>query len=270
MQTVGSREYKLMLRASKLKGDEAKLLDAAGALWADLAAIIVPRVLSVSGTADIEHKRREVRFLDTADKWLRTNDYVVRERVDLDVNERVVTLKFRHPDRYISQGRDMAPTEGFEPDMKFEEDIKPEFLKLYSFSSNTLVPHETKLATLADVAAIYPGLPKAVDVFPEAEPLEVVGGFTAYERVVKGTSFQIRKNPATLAECSLTLWYAGEVDDTPVVAELSFKYEDPEEGYTAKMSKRAYDAYMAIQAQLGAWLNPKSMTKTAYVYSLDG
>jgi hypothetical protein len=267
MQIVGSREYKLMLRASKFKGDEAKMLESAGALWGELAAIIVPHALSVSGTSDIEHKRREVRFLDTADKWLRSNDYVVRERVDIEAGQRVVTLKFRHPDRYISQGRDMAPSKEFESDMKFEEDIKPEFLKLYSFSSNTLVPQDLKLATLGEVAAIYPGLPKAVDSFPETEKLKPVGGFTAYERVVKGTSFQIRKNPETLAECCLTLWYGGKTDDDPLVAEFSFKYEDPEEGYTAKMARRAYDVFMAIQSQLDGWIDPKSMTKTAYVYA---
>jgi hypothetical protein len=269
MQIVGSREYKLMLRASKFKGDEEKLLEVASGLWADLAAILVPHALSVSGTTHIEHTRREVRFLDTAGKWLRSNDYVVRERVGIDETERVVTLKFRHPDRYISQGRDMNPADGFKPDLKFEEDIKPEFLKLYSFSSNTVVPGETRLATLADVAAIYPYLPKAVDAFPETEKLDVVGGFTAYELVIKGTSFQIRKNPETLAECSLTIWYSEKTDTNPVVAEFSFKYEDSEEGYSAKMSKRAYDAFMALQSQLGDWLNPKSMTKTAYVYALD-
>jgi len=266
MQIVGSREYKIILRASKFRGDEPKLRETAGALWGDLVSIIVPHAVSVSGTEDVEHKRRQVRFLDTQDNWLRSHDYVVRERVDLELNERQVTLKFRHPDRYISQGRDMLPAEGFKPDLKFEEDIKPEFLKLYSFSSNTIVPPDTKLATLADVKAIYPGLPQAVDEFPEAAKLHVVGGFTAYERVVKGTSFKIRKDPEVLAVCCLTLWYAGKTDDKPLIVEFSFKYEDPEEGYTAKMAHRAYDAYMAIQSGLGDWVDAKSTTKTAYVY----
>jgi hypothetical protein len=268
MEAVGSREYKLMLQASEFEGDDEKLLASARALWGDLAATILPHVLSVRGGTEVEHKRRQVRFLDTAQKWLRSNNYVVRERLDLEDHERTVTLKFRHPDRYISQGREMAPADGFEKDMKFEEDIKPEFLKLYSFSSSAIIPEGTKLATLADVAAIFPGLPRAVDAFPEGEKLEVVGGFTAHERVVKGASFQIRKNPETFAECSLTLWYPGKADDKPIIAEFSFKYEDPGEGYTAKLSQRAYDAFMAIQSQPGDWVDAKSMTKTAYVYAL--
>jgi hypothetical protein len=178
MRVVGSREYKLMLQASKFNGDEEKLLASAGALWGDLAAIIVPHVLSVSGGAEIEHKRRQVRFLDSAQKWLRSNDYVVRERLGLEDNEREVTLKFRHPDRHISQYGEMDPTEGFEKDLEFEEDIRPELLKLYSFSSSAIVPEDTKLATLADIPAVFPGLPKAIDESPEAEKLKVVGGFT--------------------------------------------------------------------------------------------
>ena len=269
MRTVGSREYKMMLRPSKFKGDEAKLLEAAATMWGDVARIGVGHALSVTGIADVAHKRRRIRFFDTEDRWLRSNDYALRERVDLEKNERQLTLKFRHPDRYISQDRDMAPAAGFKTDMKFEEDIKPKFIRVYSFSSNTIVPQDTKLATLADVKAVYPGLAKAVDKFPESEKLRVVGGFTAYERVIKGTGFQIRRDPVVLAECSGTVWYPGETDEAPVVAEFSYKYESEEEFFTAKMARRAYDTYMALQSQLGDWLDIKSSTKTAYVYALE-
>ncbi len=268
MRTVGSREYKMMLNASKFKGDDAELLQTATELWADLAGVMVPYVLSVSGISEVENKRRQVRFLDTKDRWLRSQNYVVRERVDLDKDEREVTLKFRHADRYISADRDMAPGEKFKKDMKFEEDIKPKFESVYSFSSNTIVPAKRTLASLADVKALYPGLPKAFDDFPEAEELQVVGGFTGYERVLKGTRFQIRQNPDAFADCSVTLWYEGETDDKPKLAEFSFKYEDPDENYTGKMARRAYDGYMAMQSGLERWIDAKSRTKTAYVFSL--
>jgi hypothetical protein len=35
------------------------------------------------------------------------------------------------------------------------------------------------------------------------------------------------------------------------------------------MARRAYDAFTAMQGQLGDWLDPESMTKTAYVYARD-
>ncbi len=266
MKSINSREYKLMLRASKFNGDREALRDRAHTLWSELAAIIVPHAIAVSGTEEVEQKRRQVRFLDTREHWLRSHDYVVRERIDLDKAERTVTLKFRHADRYISQDRDMKPAEDFEGDMKFEEDIKPEFQKVYSFSSNTVVPADTSFDKLGDVADIYPGLALAVDEFPQDEELETVRGFTAYELVAKGTSFQIRKDPEVPAECSLTIWYADETDDKPIIAEFSFKYQGDEDSYSAKMAQRAYNAFIAIQNNLGDWLDPKSMTKTAFVY----
>jgi len=267
MQAITSREYKMMLQAAKFVGDEDQLREAASSLWRDLAGSILLSALAVSGTDEVERKRRKVCFLDTADKGLRRRDYVVRERLDLDDEEREVTLKFRHPDRYISQDRDMKPAKDFSEDMKFEEDIKPRFQALYSFSSSVLVKPDTKLETLEDVHSLFPGLAKAVEDVPESAPLAIVGGFTGYERVIKGTTFQIGKDPDVFAECSLTLWYAEERGEEPLVAEFSFKYEDEKEGYTAAMARRAYDAFLALQDKLDEWIDTESKTKTAYVYA---
>jgi len=116
------------------------------------------------------------------------------------------------------------------------------------------------------VADLYPGLPAAVDEFPGDDELELVRSFTAFELVAKGTSFQIRKDPEVLAECSLTIWYTDEHGEKPVVAEFSFKYEGDEDSYSAKMAQRAYNAFITIQDQLDEWLDPRPTTKTAFVY----
>lgn len=257
----------MMLKASAFNGDEDGLRAILAALWADLAKIIVPHAVAISGVDDVKHRRRKVRFLDSADHWLREQDYVLRERIDLDKDERKITLKFRHPDRYISQDRDMQPAGSLDADLKFEEDIKPPFQKLFSYSSNVVVDDDKPLSEFKDIAALYPGLPDEVEDFPAATELQTVGdGFIAWELVVKGTSFQIRKDPEVQAECSVTLWYADETGSKPIVAEFSFKYESDEEDISGKMSRRAYAAYLALQDQLGDWLDPKSNTKTAYVY----
>jgi hypothetical protein len=267
LQEITSREYKMMLQAAKFVGDDGQLSKTAGSLWRDLASIILPSVLAISGTDDVDRKRRKVCFLDTADRQLRGRDYVVRERVDLDDGEREVTLKFRHPDRYISQDRDMEPAKDFSEDMKFEEDIKPRFQAVYSFSSSVLLKPDNKLETLEDVHGLFPGLAKAVEDIPESAPLAIVGDFVGYERVIKGTTFQIGEDPDVFAECSLTLWYAEEEGEEPLVAEFSFKYDDKKEDYTAAQARRAYDAFLAIQDKLGDWIDSESMTKTAYVYA---
>ena len=289
MEPITSREYKLMLQASKFDGDDAKMLESAGQLWEDLAGIIVLNsvgvngtddlavavngtddlAVAVSGTDDLKHKRRQVTFFDTEDKWLKSHGYTVRERIDLAADECQcqVTLKFRHPDRYVSQDRNMDPADGFNKDIKFEQDIKPPFQTVYSFSSNTIINKDTPLATLEDVDKIYPGLSAAVDEFPKHEKIFRVNDFTAHERVVKGMRFQIRKDPEISAECSVTIWYPSQDDDKPVLAEFSLKYEDQEELFTAKMARRAYEIFLDIQNNLGAWIDPESKTKTTYVYS---
>ena len=267
MAALESREYKMMLKASRFDGDTQELRAQANALWADLTAIIVPHAVAVSGTDDVEHRRRQVRFLDTSEQELRRNDYVLRERIDPDKDQRKITLKFRHPDRYVSQDRDMRPADGLKRDWKFEEDIKPRFDRLFSYSSSVVVEDDLPLKSLGDVAGLYPGLPEEIDGFTASVPLETVGdGFIAWELVVKGTSFQVRKDPEVMAECSLTLWYDEEQAKRPVVAEFSFKYEGDEDKFSGKMSRRAYDAYLAIQDNLKDWVAPDSLTKTAYVY----
>ncbi len=268
MQTVTSREYKLMLRAARFAGDEAALNEAAAAFWRELAGIVLPSAVAVSGIDDITRKRRKVRFFDTADRWLRASDYVVRERVDLENGQRELTLKFRHPDRFISQDRDMKPAEEFSIDMKFEEDIKAEVSVALQLLQHHRARRRRALETVKDVCKLFPGLAAASDAIPKDEALIVVGDFTGYERVVKGTTFQIRKDPQVFAECSLTLWYEQEQGEAPILAEFSFKYEDPKEDYTATMARRAYDAFIAMQDELGDWLDADSMTKTAYVYGL--
>jgi len=125
--------------------------------------------------------------------------------------------------------------------------------------NEVLVPTDTKLASLADVAAVYLGLPKVVDDFPENEKLTTVDSFTAHEQVIKGTRFQIRRNSETFTESALNLCYPGHKDEEPLLAEFTLKYEDAEEGYSVKMSRRAYGGvFAAIQSQPGGWVSAKS------------
>jgi hypothetical protein len=211
---------------------------------------------------------RQVHFLDTADHELREHDYVVRERTDQEDGSREVTLKFRHPDRFISQDRDMKPVDGFENDMRVEEDIKPRFQSLFSFSSSVVVHDDQTITTFGDVTKLFPGLANELEDAQDDLALAMVGDFTAFKRVIKGTSFQIRRDPEVFAECSLTLWYEDETGQHPIVAEFSVKYENAGGEDTAMMARRAYDTFMAIQDDLGDWIDPESTTKTAYVYGL--
>jgi hypothetical protein len=265
-EKVISREYKIMLRADRFNGDEAQAIQIASQFWHQFAEAIKDQALAIEGDLTTVDKRRTIRFYDTQTTHLRQSDYVFRERCNVDTGEREVTLKFRHPDRYIAQDRNMDADRRDSGKSKFEEDIKPPFIKLYSFSTKQPVDDSYRLRSLQDSLKLYPGLAADLDGLREDDHLQVVGDFTAYELVLEGGTFQVRNDPREDAECALVLWYdQGEKDDTPVVAEFSFKYEDPEESFSAKAAHRAYRVFEVLQT-MNDWVDPASKTKTAYVY----
>ena len=107
-QKVVSREYKIMLKKERFFGPDDTLLKQAADFWRAFKTSIEDIVLDTDGNLDKVEKRRVVRFYDCTDRRLRKNNYVFRERIDLVKGKREVTLKYRHPDRYISEARDMS------------------------------------------------------------------------------------------------------------------------------------------------------------------
>ena len=283
-EKVVSREYKIMLLADKFAGDEQHVLRQAGAFWHRLKQIIEDFGIDTNGDLDTIEKRRLIRFYDakapcssgSTDAVFRLRDcngYVFRERIDLADDDREVTLKFRHPDRFISQDRAMDAEEKEDGKVKFEEDIKPgqgnnRFISLYSFSGKQDISDSKKLNKMNDPARLFPDLQEQLDQYDEEEALNRVGDFTAREWVITGATFQIRNKPKRDAECALIVWYDHEDDEEhPVVVEFSFRYQDDEEAYTRKMAQRAYNIFLAMQDRLPDWIDPNPVTKTKYVYN---
>jgi hypothetical protein len=265
---VTSREYKLMLRPAPFRGDEETLIDAARTFWSDYVEMLGDLVLSEEGTLETVKHRRDIRFFDTVDHQLNRSDYAFRERIERGGDHdgrREATLKFRHQDRYIARGRDLDPADDDRAETKFEEDIKPPFLKLFSYSTKQRIDDDVPLATLGDVARLFPGLENDLDGYDDAKPLAVVGGFTAHEVVIGGGELRLGRDPGEEAECALVVWY-GEHAEDPAVAEFSYKYADDHEDYGKKVAARAFDAFAMVQ-RLEDWVDPDSLTKTRFVYS---
>lgn len=264
---VGSREYKVMLQASRFKGDAAAVLQAARSFWRDGVAAFGPAVLAAEGDLAAVEAERLIRFYDTATRRLNRASYILRERVAPDGVDREVTLKFRHPDRYLAADRDMDARKGAKAKTKFEEDIKPPFENLYSFSTTQAVEPKLKLQELGDVVSLFPGLGDALKSFSPAEPIAVVDGFTAHEQVIGGARLQLGKTHKLAAKCALVVWRDHRVPGSdPVVAEFSFKYGDLGEAYGGGAVRRAYEAFQLLQTKLPEWFDPDSKTKTAFVY----
>ena len=265
---VTSREYKLMLRPAPFRGDEQSLIDTAHTFWNEYVGMLGDLVLSEKGILENVKRRRDIRFFDTVDHQLNGSDYAFRERIDRGGERdgrREATLKFRHQDRYIARGRDLDPADDEHAETKFEEDIKPPFLKLFSYSTKQRIDDGVPLATLGDVARLFPGLEKDLDGYDGGEPLTVVGGFTAHEIVIDGGELQLGRDKGEEAECALVVWYGKDAED-PAVAEFSYKYADDHEDYGKKVAARAFEAFAMVQ-RMEDWVDPESLTKTRYVYS---
>jgi hypothetical protein len=265
-QKVVSREYKIMLRRKLFPGSEMALLGHAHALWRDVVAKVGPVALGAAGDLSRIKTRRLITFHDTPKHRLNDARYIFRERRAEIGTNREVTLKFRHPDRFLTQARKMqanAPV----AKTKFEEDIKAPFVSLYSFSTTVAIDAAAAFTTLRDVSRLFPDLDERIDDADSDEPLRAVNNFTAREVVIDGASMQIGKTPTMAAEWALIVWYDTQGEgEKPVAVELSYRYGDKNEEYGGGVTRRASDVFDGLQSRLKQWVDPKPMTKTAFVF----
>ncbi|MEM9273992.1 MAG: hypothetical protein AAGA80_13635 [Cyanobacteria bacterium P01_F01_bin.143] len=269
---VNSREYKVMLKHKKFKGDKDELLKQAKKFWQTFS----DEIADIASETDDKFKKPEkqlVRFYDTKKEILNSNSYVFRERKDINGDNREITLKFRHRDRYLSQARDMKDKDGKDEEQKFEEDIKPPiFVSLYSFSNKTIIKKDKKLNKLNDPGRLFPDLPKRLgDAYDGDKKIKIVNDFTAYQIVLKGPSFTIDKQ---LCKCALIFWYDKKPNGKPVVAEFSFKYKDKSESenFSSEVAQKAFDVFKILHEDknLDKWVDLEGTTKTAFAYEYSG
>jgi hypothetical protein len=264
---ITSREYKMMLRPKHFAGDERQLMRAAHAVWREISRKTARVVPGVDGDYDRIKTRRLITFFDTTQQHLHEAGYIFRERRNLRTEERQVTLKFRHPDRYVSQNRQVDAKDAAGGKEKFEEDVKVPFLSLYSLSNTIGIDHDTRVNDLGEAARMFPGLANRVSGFRDGLALSAVDGFVARELVITGGSLRLGRNPDVDAESALIVWYDNARRSTkPVAVELSYRYGDDNEEYEGTTALRAYDVFDALRTQLSKWVDPNARTKTALVY----
>src|SRR5262245_42865495 len=239
-QRIVSREYKVMLLASRFRGDENKLLETAGVLWKDFSKSIADIVLQTKGDLQQVKSRRLITFFDTRKRRLNEGGYIFRERRDVENSKREVTLKFRHRDRNVSQDRNMDARRQKRAETKFEEDIKAPFISLYSFSTTVCIGDKKPLKQMRDVVRVFPNITYSLDRFSDDEAIGVVNDFTARELVLCGGIMRIGKNPKMDAECALIVWHDdGTRRDTPCAVEFSYRYGNEREAYDGATARRA-------------------------------
>lgn len=265
-ENVTSREYKVMLHAQRFDGDQAALQASIDEFWTDLSTALDGMDIPTEGAFSQVKARRLLRFFDTDEHRINADQYIVREREDIDTGEREVTLKFRHPDRYVAADRRMDPADAEVYKTKFEEDVKPPFVSVYSFSTTQPLRSGSVLRQVQDVADLFPGLTEDLAELPKDAALLLVRDFVGREIVLEGASLLLGKRDI-LSECALVVWYdEGEADTTPVVVEFSFKYGDDAEDYRGSVARDAYAVLGMLQNDMSSWVDPNPVTKTAFVY----
>src|SRR6185295_7286681 len=177
-----------------------------------------------------------------------------------------VTLKFRHPDRYVADARQMKSPH-MRAIMKFEEDIKTPFVSLYGFSTRGRVGKKNVPTTLDAVSALFPDLAKRLGDVDGRLALNSVNGFTARELVITGPMLVLSAKSGVDAECALIVWYDqnGATQD-PIAVEFSYRYGNTGGRYGGKVAKRAFDIFATLQTELLEWVDSDSRTKTALVF----
>ena len=264
-QRIISREYKLVLKAKEFVGEESVLLEKSTLFWTSLNS--VPE-LKCSGSLSEPGLRREIRFYDTDDSVLYHHNYIFRERKGEEDEKKEITLKFRHPDRYVSGDRDMLPKKIGKGSRKFEEDIKRKFQSLYSYSSSQSCKEEQAFERLGDISKYYPGIEKDIHHFDKDEKLHIVNSLQIRELVIKGGEILLCESPGEKAECALIAWYdLGNRGNEPLIVEFSFRYGNKKENYDREVSQNAYDLFLNIQEKLDPWLDKDANTKTGFLYA---
>jgi hypothetical protein len=261
---IVSREYKVMLRASKFAGDEPALLTSASAFWKDFSESIEDEVIDRRGGLRAVAKRRRIQFFDTPSTDLTTAGYIFRVRGDFNEGRPEMTLKFRHEDRYLSESRRIR-TSLTGTELKFEEDIKAPFVSLYSYSATAAIRKRETPSDLNALVRLFPSLSPRVDDVDGTLPLSAIGGFTARELVITGAEFQIGRKPKVEAECALIAWFDDQhVDDGAQAVEFSYRYGNGKEQYGGGPARRAFAIFKALQSLKG-WIDPHPRTKTRFV-----
>lgn len=264
-----SREYKVMLEPSGF----AEPGTAVAFTRDELALAVDARDLVETRGEFGDPREREIVFLDTPGTALRRSEFILRRR--FEGGKARFTLKCRSDDRYEAAGSDVRAANGFEPEIKLEEDIAPPFRCRFSHSNTVKPPRNSGLRTgdlprtFGEASAVFPILEIVAREHRLAtdEPLGIVRGVVARETVYNGvTLFFPGAGPRgqdVEATVALIVWHEGN-GPTPMVAELSFRLEDPKERFTRRLAREARGAFDAMQRMNRA--RPKSQTKTEFVY----
>lgn len=254
--TLGSREYKVLLRAEKFQ--ENPVVNAANEFLSDLMKQ-VDNGPAISGSFKPHHDRTVMYYDSPGHCVLRERDYGLRSRIE--DGKRKISLKFRSTDQAKAAARDVSGSSK-KAKTKFEQDITPQSSK-YSHSTKQPLSDSKNINKIKDIKDLYPTTTQFDDVSDDA--LVPIGGLNIHELTFDGPTSDLGDGTA---EFTATVWYDGD-SKTPSIAEISFELAANEEKvFTSEVSANAQDIFQVIQG-MDNWVAANSTTKTTWVYAHD-
>ena len=261
---LGSRRYKLSLQATAFAGDEQATRRAVDRFWASVQSVLDGLGVETERLLDEVKRRRRVFFLDTAEHGFNSQCYLIRECVDETSGDRRLTLKFRHPDRYVTQDRDMTAWVAHEPG-RLEEIVSPPYDSVFTHSTTIGIGPTTEVRRVEQLLALFPGLARDLRGTDDDDEVSVVRHYSVREMVLGGGSLVLRPH-RTPVPCELMMWHATDDPTQPVCIEFSYAYGDDDEDYRGRVALEALDALRALHDGLPEWVDPDPQAKSTLVY----
>ena len=237
--------------------------------------------------SNLKQKFRRTYYLDTPNLRLKSNNFFLRVREDKESNKYDITLKCRHPDRYISASYDLSSSIK-KSTIKFEEDIIAPHVSKFSISVNFEENQEPEINNLEKLKTIFPGLHtqdlgdgilEKVNKF-EAKEISVKLGKISYNNNKDGEDDDYDNEINTF----LNLWYSPKNKGKPVIVEFTYNYaaiKKKEEGkeqnkckkekilieeFPFSLVRNTYQFYNSLQDIKKIVDLKSSITKTDFVY----
>jgi hypothetical protein len=217
---------------------------------------------------EVEEKKRRTWYLDTDAHELNDNKFLFRIREEKKTDEYGITLKCRHPDRYISASHDLTSSRK-DVKMKFEEDVVTPFISKFSLSATLKEVQKPEFGTFKELLSVFPGL--SLDIGAE-ESLNKVNNFEAIEVACEIGKIIFAGEKSV--KSYLNLWYIPTEEKPPRIVEFTFDYgaketDDPKgvllEEFPHSLVREADAFYISFQDN-NIVDHDSEKTKTEYAY----
>lgn len=266
---ITSKEYKAMMKPTNFTGSSTTVNTRLASLKTALAAYATSKGRTSSGSFTLKSGMpRQVKFYDTWNCDIYTNGYAFRMRRDSGKTNWEGTLKYRNANQAVADDRRTKMNQCSTTDNggKFEGDISLGSSSfVYAYSHDCSISNSKNINILDDVEDTWNEINQVWVTefgFDMNEDIYLVNDMVITEKAYSGFKVTF---PGTVAEFSVSLWYAPSSTTIPVLAELSFTTDAD-----ADANVDAFWSGFGTATQLTPWLDANALFKTNWMYTQWG